>query len=537
MTGGSGALLVQGNTLRLPLADETADLILVSPPYYQVRDYGLPGPEQFGLEPTPIAYLETLWAATREWVRVLKPTGTLWVNLGDKYSGFSGDKWGNGRSLNGHGRPGLHGMPTGPQRAPDLWGVPNKSLIGLPWLYALGCTGVFGALSQGLVRADLARTLLGCVSQGLPLEVAETLLDQAEALSGIDTGLRLLLRREVIWHKTTALPESTKDRPPTTHEYLFCFAKQPRYYAATDEIRIPHTMRPQRRPSGHKQRQRLGVLPAQTWSTSQRDEPGTDGHPLGKIPGSVWAVPGEPLQVPDYLVEDDRGWRFLDAPQTWRYTQLRRQESAFAGPVLVRQVTHHAAMPTELARRVILGWSPRGICLGCGQGRWPVVDRRYDPEGRSTNGPQSLERRHIPGGSAGFAVRMVGSAAICGYACACTPFTWHPGTGEPSPTAGPDGRQGERPADIGGRHRRVGPWREYHLDGWEPPPTRPAVVVDPCCGSGTVPAVARALGRAGVGVDLSWDYSRLASWRVWQSRHGDKAAARTNQEAQEALQL
>ena len=45
------------------------------------------------------------------------------------------------------------------------------------------------------------------------------------------------------------------------------------------------------------------------------------------------------------------------------------------------------------------------------------------------------------------------------------------------------------------------------------PPTRPAVILDPFCGTGTVPAVAHVLGRHGIGIDLSADYLRLAEWR------------------------
>jgi hypothetical protein len=78
-----------------------------------------------------------------------------------------------------------------------------------------------------------------------------------------------------------------------------------------------------------------------------------------------------------------------------------------------------------------------------------------------------------------------------------------------------------------------GPVREYHLDGWRAPPTRPAVILDPFSGTGTTPMVARALDRIGVGVDLSHAYSRAARWRV---RHdGAKAISRTNLERQQVL--
>ena len=59
------------------------------------------------------------------------------------------------------------------------------------------------------------------------------------------------------------------------------------------------------------------------------------------------------------------------------------------------------------------------------------------------------------------------------------------------------------------------PARVYHLDGWEPPPTRPGRVLDPCGGTGVAAGrVAAAYGRDGLSVDLSADYSLLASWRV-----------------------
>jgi hypothetical protein len=66
-------------------------------------------------------------------------------------------------------------------------------------------------------------------------------------------------------------------------------------------------------------------------------------------------------------------------------------------------------------------------------------------------------------------------------------------------------------------------------------PTRPAVVLDPFGGTGTTCGVARALGRYGVGLDLSADYLRLARWRVWESGHFAKTANRTNSERQGAL--
>ena len=66
-------------------------------------------------------------------------------------------------------------------------------------------------------------------------------------------------------------------------------------------------------------------------------------------------------------------------------------------------------------------------------------------------------------------------------------------------------------------------------------PSTPGVVLDPFVGTGTVPMVARALGRTGIGVDLSADYLRLANWRVFHSGHAAKTMQRTNAERQGSL--
>jgi DNA modification methylase len=85
-------LVLRGDARALPLPDESVDLIVTSPPYFALRSYTDGGEAyggQIGSEPTPGQYIDNLIACTREWMRVLKPTGSLWVNLGDSYSGKS----------------------------------------------------------------------------------------------------------------------------------------------------------------------------------------------------------------------------------------------------------------------------------------------------------------------------------------------------------------------------------------------------------------------------------------------------------------
>ncbi|MFE9127041.1 DNA-methyltransferase [Streptomyces sp. NPDC007148] len=225
------------------LPASSIDCIVTSPPYYGLRDYGAEG--QYGLEASPAEYVETMRQLFAEARRVLADDGTLWLNLGDSYA---------------------------TQRSGD--GTTKRS-------------DKMGAAAAGPVsRPTNAKNLLG-----IPWRVAFALQDDG-----------WILRNEIIWHKPNAMPESIKDRLSTRHEHLFLFAKASRYSFDLDAIREPHTMRPQRRPRGHKERQKLGILPAQTHSTSQRDEPGVDGHPLGRNPGDVWSIPTRPYPAAHFAV-------------------------------------------------------------------------------------------------------------------------------------------------------------------------------------------------------------------------------------------
>jgi hypothetical protein len=290
--------------------------------------------------------------------------------------------------------------------------------------------------------------------------------------------------------------------------------KQPRYYSATDEVRESYDrFRPGGVPNGT-----ADIAAARLSVNVDYGGERPEQNPLGKLPGSVWTIPSEPLRLPDHL-----------------------------------GVQHYAAFPSEWPRRLILGWSPPGICLECGQGRVPVVEREYQPtQGVTTRSRGLMEAKdREEGGLRAGTGLVVGNttATILGYTCSCTPFTDHPGSGERG--GGSWGQVGSSPllADGSGYVRlpntngrgetslqnkpRSGPWREYHLDGWKAPPTRPAIVADVFGGTGTTAMVARALGRIGVSVDLSHSYSRAARWRV----HHDagKAISRTWVERQGQL--
>ena len=109
---------------RLP--DNSVDCCVTSPPYYALRDYGMD--EQIGLEETPQAYIDRLTDVFMEVYRVLKPTGTCWLNIGDSYNG---NKKGN-TETNKNKR-----VAESNHFEKKLWdGAKQKDLIGIPWMLA-----------------------------------------------------------------------------------------------------------------------------------------------------------------------------------------------------------------------------------------------------------------------------------------------------------------------------------------------------------------------------------------------------------------
>lgn len=79
--------ILSGSALEVlkTMPDSFVDCCITSPPYWGLRDYGVSG--QLGLEPTFNLYISHLIQIFNEVKRVLKPTGTCWVNLGDSYNG------------------------------------------------------------------------------------------------------------------------------------------------------------------------------------------------------------------------------------------------------------------------------------------------------------------------------------------------------------------------------------------------------------------------------------------------------------------
>ena len=392
MTG--RAIVLRGDAARLPLPDASADLIVCSPPYFGLRSYTDDGEHyagQIGSEGTPREYLEALWRCTCDWIRVLKPCGSLFVNLGDKYAGSDANSKAHTGAFLGTSRARATGKLVHDNHRVTP-GQP-KSLLGLPWRYALGC------------------------------------MDQ----------LGLILRAEIIWDKPNGLPESVTDRVRRSHEQVFHFTRQPRYYSAVDEVREAYAdLTDIRAGTGNGSKAGIVVQPGDRRRQRNDGILGTrqPRSLLGKLPGSVWSIPSAPLTVPEHLGID-----------------------------------HFAAYPPELVRRIILGWSPREVCTACGEGRRPVS---VAEPARTPQWALSQRQGRSWHGDGADPVRALGVAAadrsrtITGYACAChdttapatpglvlDPFG---GTGTTALVAAVHGRTGitiDRSAD----YSRLAAWR------------------------------------------------------------------------------
>jgi site-specific DNA-methyltransferase (cytosine-N4-specific) len=164
-------------------SDEHFQCVVTSPPYWGLRDYGIEG--QIGAEKNVDDYLADLVALFREVRRTLRSDGTLWVNIGDSYTS-GGRTWRDTDSKNK-----ARGMDY---RAPTPDGLKPKDLIGVPWKLA------FALQTDGWY-----------------------------------------LRTDIIWNKPNCQPESVKDRPTRSHEYVFLLSKSERYFYDWEAVREPAT--------------------------------------------------------------------------------------------------------------------------------------------------------------------------------------------------------------------------------------------------------------------------------------------------------
>ena len=209
---------------------------VTSVPYWEQREYlKRDDPSkalEIGHEHTPLDYVKAIVEVFRDVHRVLADDGTLWVNVGDKYSADGGRRSGGG-AFGSHNR--LVDEGRIPHKLPRTRtpGVPPKNLLGIPWRLAFALQ---------------------------------------------DDGW--LLRSEIIWHKPDAKPSSIVDRPTTAHEHVFLFCKREVYFYNADAIREPQG-------PAKKRGRKVGLSPRDRGNLS---DTGWKLNPLGRNARPVWTI-------------------------------------------------------------------------------------------------------------------------------------------------------------------------------------------------------------------------------------------------------
>lgn len=387
------ATFYKGDARHLPLDDGGVDLIITSPPYWGKRDYGeeviaiwggedgcehhflsrdrtlhagrgdaqksgkysqqepIPDTEfqdaycslcgawrgQLGLEPTWQEYIQHLCECAREWWRVLRPTGNLFINIGDTFhggKGQSGRKDHNLEQRREQGRTLQRREWTLPFDAPqDIGkGIP-KMKLGIPY------------------RLRFALNDMGWVS-----------------------------RDDIIWYKgkeypdgritKVAVPESVKDRMSCSYEMVFHFVKEPRgYWFDLDAVRKPLAQSSLDRvaqvlddqqggpkeagyieghvkPGGSHLKQISGIL-KNLKDSAQRGQ--------GSNPGDVWIIQPEPFPL-----------------------------------------KHYAVWPSKLCERMIKVGCPKEVCPKCGKPRERIHSPREWKAEKSYDGKMASAEEHFP---------------------------------------------------------------------------------------------------------------------------------------------
>ncbi len=360
------------------IADDSVDIVCTSPPYYGLRDYDtaswvggdprcshlapMPGGTaksglgawgtqsqraiedkvrkrqtqyktrchhcgasrqdlQIGLEPTLAEHIRVMVEVFREIRRVLKPSGTVWLNYGDCYvtsAGATGDRRGRSGNLGNGGKNGT-AIPT--QRARPQGGLKPKDLAMAPNRLAI-------ALQED----------------------------------------GWFVRSEIIWAKSNPMPESVRDRPATAHEKIFMLTKAARYFYNGDAVRQPSSS--DENANGFRGGSYVHDTPGPRSARGnyrRPNAPGKSPHGQGFSRRNSFARDGK-LSAGDYGEKP----QFRADRDPLAYEGLTRNLRNFEpAPVQVWNIAtvpyseaHFATFPPELAQRCLLaGCPPGGVVL------------------------------------------------------------------------------------------------------------------------------------------------------------------------------
>jgi len=450
--------IIQGDALEIlkQIPDESIDCVVTSPPYWSLRDYEVEG--QLGREKIFQEYIDELCNIFDEVKRALKPTGTCFVNIGDTYiskgptrhKGYVDPKYPNGRV-------GGDCEPSGLKQS-----IESKNLALIPFRFAIEMQ------NRGWI-----------------------------------------VRNTIIWHKPNCMPESVKDRFTKSHEYIFFFVKNQKYYFDSEAIKEP---------KAESSLQRV------KYSRFSPKNKGITGQ---------YAIVGKDFS------EKEKESIFRNKRDVWSITT-----KSFSG-------AHFATFPPDLIEPMIKAGCPEFICKKCGKPREKQFckkehfgdEKTQSPKFKSTNslinsaGGRSFyytEQRKYPVNQKEFAVFL--KQYVSGHEQeldnAFTPTRWrHWVRTDDSGGALPDKKQYlllkqicEFPDDFDERMTTTvtilvddkGDKKDFC--GWNDcgcgAGFEPGIVIDPFMGSGTTAVVAKKLDRRYIGIELNPKYIEIANKRI-----------------------
>jgi DNA modification methylase len=251
--------IITGDALKSlqTMESESVNTIVTSPPYYGLRDYGVPG--QRGQEPAPEEFIEHLVDVFREARRTLKRDGTLWLNMGDSYAAGKCGRADHGSNdptckLVGNSTGAVAPGPVKARKAPT--GYKPKDLIGIPWMLAFA------------LRAD-----------------------------------GWYLRQDIVWNKPNAMPESVHDRCTRSHEFIFLLSKTPKYYYDYKAILEPAVSTEVKKfTDGGKDKQRGHSRRHAGFNGRYAEKLAIAGVPLTRNKRDVWTVGTSPYPEAHFAV-------------------------------------------------------------------------------------------------------------------------------------------------------------------------------------------------------------------------------------------
>ncbi len=289
---------------------------------------------QFGLEPTPELYVEHTLDVLRAIRRVLRDDGVVWWNIGDGY--WAGK--GTGGSSKARATQVERGWKSTDSDMPDIETRPQdgqhptikpKDLVLMPFRVALAAQRGGGWAEIPHDHLIKAADALALARETQDWDLVKTVEDALRVWGNFGHPMERdgwYVRSVIIWSKPNAMPESTKDRPTTAHEYVLMLTKKARYWWDQEAIREPHT-------AAHLQQQ---LAP-----NTERGE----SRQFGK------------QGLHDFVNPNGRNCRSV-----WTFPTAQTPEA------------HFATFPPELPRRCISAATPKAICAKCGTARVRLVE-------------------------------------------------------------------------------------------------------------------------------------------------------------------